>query len=233
MTLPKKSRTLADMTPDKRRQCQGMWCSFPGPGGKTNLAVYIGMSTRHLGFAELIHEGQWGTLTLPENLTPRFDLPRAWTPDGMPVPLQRDTSTPEPDLPKKLSTPLATDPGVSPSSERKQDYAHEWEALLKDVINDASTRPETRDFELMQTYGGIVRGDPVLEEIWDRLTASFAPPPVLDMTCGSRMMWFDKDDDRVIFTDNRAGEHAICDGRTITVAPDVLADFRDLPFPDE
>lgn len=56
---------------------------------------------------------------------------------------------------------------------------------------------------------------------------------VLDMTCGSRMMWFDKADSRAVFTDNRAEEHVVCDGRTVTIAPDTIADFRDLPFPDE
>ena len=50
--------------------------------------------------------------------------------------------------------------------------------------------------------------------------------PVLDVTAGSRMMWFDSDDERVESAE-------ICDGRTVTVRPDVQADFRNLPFPDE
>lgn len=77
-------RTLADMTPEERAGCRGMWCDFPDPDERTNLAIYVGDSPRHQGFCELIHEGQLGTLTIPENLTPRPDLPRAWAPDGQP-----------------------------------------------------------------------------------------------------------------------------------------------------
>lgn len=76
--------TFADMTPQERAQCRGMWCDFPDPDERTNLAIYVDESLKHQGFCELIHEGQLGRLTIPENLTPRFDLPRAWMPDGTP-----------------------------------------------------------------------------------------------------------------------------------------------------
>lgn len=76
--------TLADLTPEERAQCKGMWCDFPDPDERTNLAIYVGDSPNNQGFCELIHEGQLGTLTIPENLTPRYDLPRAWAPDGTP-----------------------------------------------------------------------------------------------------------------------------------------------------
>lgn len=55
---------------------------------------------------------------------------------------------------------------------------------------------------------------------------------VLDVTAGSRMMWFDKEDDRCIFLDNRKETHELCDGRTLVIDPDVQADFRHMPFPD-
>ena len=77
-------KTLADMTPQERAQCRGMWCDFPDPDERTNLAIYVDDSLKHQGFCELIHEGQLGTLTIAENLTPRPDLPRAWAPDGTP-----------------------------------------------------------------------------------------------------------------------------------------------------
>lgn len=77
-------RTLADMTPQERAQQRGMWCDFPDPDEHTNLAIYVGDSPNHQGFCELIHEGQLGTLTIPENLTPRPDLPRAWQAAGQP-----------------------------------------------------------------------------------------------------------------------------------------------------
>jgi SAM-dependent methyltransferase len=57
-------------------------------------------------------------------------------------------------------------------------------------------------------------------------------PPVLDACCGSRMMWFDRADKRATFSDRRRETHTLSDGRTIEVNPDVLADFTNLPFPD-
>jgi len=57
--------------------------------------------------------------------------------------------------------------------------------------------------------------------------------PVLDVTAGSRMMWFDPDDTRALFVDERVESTEVCDGRTVTVRPDIQADFRNLPFPDE
>lgn len=64
--------------------------------------------------------------------------------------------------------------------------------------------------------------------------------PILDVCCGSRMMWFDRDRSDVLFGDKRAEvatvsdrSHGKADGtRTITIAPDTLLDFRALPFAD-
>lgn len=55
---------------------------------------------------------------------------------------------------------------------------------------------------------------------------------VLDACCGSRMFWFDKKNKDVVFSDIRNESHILCDGRTLDVCPDVLADFKSLPFPD-
>lgn len=55
---------------------------------------------------------------------------------------------------------------------------------------------------------------------------------ILDMCCGSRMFWFDKKDDRAIFSDIRKEEHTLCDGRRLIISPDLIADFRALPFAD-
>ncbi len=59
-----------------------------------------------------------------------------------------------------------------------------------------------------------------------------APATILDMCCGSRMFWFDKNDDRAIFSDIRKEEHTLCDGRRLIISPDLIADFRALPFAD-
>lgn len=55
---------------------------------------------------------------------------------------------------------------------------------------------------------------------------------ILDACCGGKMMWFQKDHPNVLFADIREEEHTLCDGRRLTVCPDVVADFRNLPFDD-
>ncbi|HGF0958712.1 TPA: class I SAM-dependent methyltransferase [Yersinia enterocolitica] len=55
---------------------------------------------------------------------------------------------------------------------------------------------------------------------------------ILDMCCGSRMFWFDRADPRAVFVDIRAESHILCDGRRLEIAPDLIADFRQLPFAD-
>ena len=55
---------------------------------------------------------------------------------------------------------------------------------------------------------------------------------VLDPCCGSRMFWFDKNNPDVEFCDIREFEDTLCDGRHLSVAPDTIADFTDLPFED-
>ena len=64
-------------------------------------------------------------------------------------------------------------------------------------------------------------------------------PPVLDACCGSRMFWYDKQDSRALFVDRRCETHAIDIGTPgtvgrspIVVNPDLLADFTNLPLPD-
>lgn len=53
---------------------------------------------------------------------------------------------------------------------------------------------------------------------------------VLDPCSGSRMFWFDKQDERVTFGDIRKETHTLCDGRLLEVNPDVVMDFRAMPF---
>lgn len=53
---------------------------------------------------------------------------------------------------------------------------------------------------------------------------------ILDACCGSRMFWFDKQHPNAIYIDKRREDFVACDGRSIKVDPDLLADFRDLPF---
>lgn len=46
------------------------------------------------------------------------------------------------------------------------------------------------------------------------------------------MFYFDKENPQVLFCDNRKVERKLIDGRTFEVRPDVVVDFRALPFPD-
>lgn len=66
-----------------------------------------------------------------------------------------------------------------------------------------------------------------------------SPVRVLDVCCGSRMFWFDKQDERVLFVDRRQETHLIDIGTPgtvgrspVVVSPDLLADFTSLPLPD-
>ena len=55
---------------------------------------------------------------------------------------------------------------------------------------------------------------------------------ILDPCCGSRMMWFDKQNQLALFGDIRDEKHTLCDGRVLKVEPDLLMDFRSMPFDD-
>lgn len=64
-------------------------------------------------------------------------------------------------------------------------------------------------------------------------------PPVLDATCGTRSMWFDRRDPRALFIDERCvsvpvdiGTPGTIGRSDIIVAPDIVADFTAMPFRD-
>ncbi len=65
-------------------------------------------------------------------------------------------------------------------------------------------------------------------------------PAILDPCCGSRMMWLDRQNPDVVFGDIRSEtitvtdrSHGKADGtRTLSIEPDALMDFRELPFAD-
>lgn len=55
--------------------------------------------------------------------------------------------------------------------------------------------------------------------------------PILDMCCGSKMFYFNKNNPQVVFMDKRKSETTLCDGRMLRIEPDIVADFRKIPFP--
>lgn len=65
-------------------------------------------------------------------------------------------------------------------------------------------------------------------------------PLILDPCCGSRMMWFDREHPSTVFGDRRSETITVVDRshgnlegtRTLHVRPDMVMDFRAMPFPD-
>lgn len=54
---------------------------------------------------------------------------------------------------------------------------------------------------------------------------------ILDVCCGSRMFWFDRKNPNTIYMDIREEEFTI-HGKHVSVHPDVVGDFRNIPFDD-
>jgi SAM-dependent methyltransferase len=55
---------------------------------------------------------------------------------------------------------------------------------------------------------------------------------IIDVCCGSKMFWFDKENEETMYMDNRQLSDILCDGRTLNIHPDIIADFRQIPFLD-
>ena len=75
------SKTLADMTAEERAGCVGMWTDAMGQG----LGVIV--NATELSDCWVLFPEDGGSVATCRNqrVTPRYDLPRAWTPDGAPV----------------------------------------------------------------------------------------------------------------------------------------------------
>ena len=78
------TKTLAEMTPEKRANCGGMWAETTNglaiiiepffTEGALDTAVVFSLKPK----VEILQ-------CIAVYVTPRFDLPRAWPPDGVPV----------------------------------------------------------------------------------------------------------------------------------------------------
>lgn len=58
---------------------------------------------------------------------------------------------------------------------------------------------------------------------------------ILDACCGSKMFWYDKHEPHTTYMDNRSEVGQFKDRdyiRNVVVAPDIIGDFRKLPFDD-
>lgn len=59
--------------------------------------------------------------------------------------------------------------------------------------------------------------------------------PILDACCGGRMFWWDKENQHTLFMDVREVDKGAFQNNwnpNWCVKPDVIADFRNMPFPD-
>ena len=81
--------TLADMTVEERAECVGMWVDFLAGEAKKGVeeqgvfAYWQGVKDEAIiTIPRLADTRKWAK---PENVTLRFDLPRAWNPDGTPL----------------------------------------------------------------------------------------------------------------------------------------------------
>lgn len=74
----------------------------------------------------------------------------------------------------------------------------------------------------------------VLVGIENRARSVIDSRPILDVCCGGRMMYFDKNDPRVIGQDIRVVPRRKIEsnGSYFEVRPDVVGDFRNMSFPD-
>ena len=80
------SKTLADMTAEERADCVGMWAEHAHPH-YDGLEVII--DSDHDSVTTISTKSGQQYIVVGEvmrHITPRFDLPRAWTSDGEPVP---------------------------------------------------------------------------------------------------------------------------------------------------
>lgn len=59
---------------------------------------------------------------------------------------------------------------------------------------------------------------------------------VLDVCCGPKGMWFDKNDERALYLDRRCEEHINhyeSGTKSLVISPDIIGDFTDIKLPDE
>lgn len=76
-----------------------------------------------------------------------------------------------------------------------------------------------------------------MKSIWADLIGSNMKL-VLDVCCGSKMFWFDKNDPRCIFMDLRKERHILVDAnrknrKVCDVNPGIIGSYENLPFMDE
>ena len=87
------ARTLADMTPEERQACVGMWCdNLVSTANNPSLVVLECVQGDLCWVLHIDLHGERSCFS-QESLAPRPDLPRAWNPDGTPALRHRTEAT--------------------------------------------------------------------------------------------------------------------------------------------
>lgn len=113
------TRTLADMTPDERADCVGRWAEV------RHRLVIIAEIDEQRGDAYVFRvetsDSEWHPLP---DITPRLDLPRAWTPDGEPVEMDLDYGQVEWG---RITADFSADRTTLPEGTRMTRHVTDWE----------------------------------------------------------------------------------------------------------
>ena len=84
------AKTLADMTAEERADCVGMWCdNLVSTADNPKPVVLACVQGERCWILHTDLHGEWSCFSLG-SVSPRFDLPRAWTPDGQPVDMNKE-----------------------------------------------------------------------------------------------------------------------------------------------
>ena len=96
----------------------------------------------------------------------------------------------------------ATSPGLFAATRRGTEYQA-----------DQIERAKKHGYYSMPHKSGYAAGS---GSVWKSISMTDTTT-ILDMCCGSRMFWFNKQDTRTVFADIRSEEHELCDGRRLVI----------------
>lgn len=87
-------------------------------------------------------------------------------------------------------------------------------------------------FDCDESIRDIINSMPTVDTLYEKQTDN-VQKPIIDVCCGSKMFWFDKDNPSVEFCDIREIEKfEFYPQRYIEIKPDTICDFTALPFAD-
>jgi ubiquinone/menaquinone biosynthesis C-methylase UbiE len=67
---------------------------------------------------------------------------------------------------------------------------------------------------------------------FERIKTMYTKKLILDVCCGGKLFWFNKNHPNTVYVDQRQGKYLFSENRKIKVKPDIVANFKELPYPD-